>query len=378
MKATYLRILTIVCLTAAPSFAEEPKPKAKTPDLEGTWNLVSAERNGKELKLRKGRVFFTGHWVYAEGVPFPDDFDTIYWGCELTPGDKPNIAFMNLEGAQGRHLIPGICTLDGSTLRIVLSKLTSHPGRPVKEAFIDRPKEFATKPGSDHVLIVLKRAAAADDPLALLRKLGGSPSTTLGGTIYLTGDDGKRTTNDDLAIIKKYPLVSSLSMRGCQVTDAGLVHLKDMQQLTYLTLDNMPITNAGLTHLIGHPKLIELSVSGTKVTGEGVKKLTQLTELNVSDSAFTDADLAHLKDLTKLKRLDLSGTKITDAGLAHLKPLTKLDSLFLDKTAITDAGLSHLHCLTKLRYIRLKDTKVTEKGIEALQAAIPAIEDIRR
>lgn len=372
-----LMVLAMVCLffSSGPSFAQEAKAKATTPDLEGTWNFVSAERDGKTLKMRAGRVFFTGHWVYAERVPFPNDVDSDYWGCELSTGDK--LTFMNLDGAQGRNLVPGICKLDGTTLHIVLGKMTNHPGRPIKEAAIERPKEFAAKPGSDHVLIVLKRAAAADDPLALLRKLGGTPSTTL-GNIYLTGDDGKRTTNDDLAIIKKYPLVHSLTMRGCQVTDAGLVHLKDMPGLTYLTLDEMAISNDGLAHLVGHPKLVDLTVSCPKVSGEGIKRLTNLTSLNVPKSAFTDADLVHLKDLTKLERLELSETAITDAGLVHLKPLTNLDRLFLDKTKVTDAGLAHLHGLSKLRNVRFEGTKVTEKGVRTLRAAVTSLEDVRR
>jgi hypothetical protein len=376
MSANGLRMLGgFLLAAAAPLAADEPRPK--TPDLEGTWNLVSAERDGTDLKLRTGRVFFTGRWVYTEGVPLPNDAASNYWGCELVPGDRPGVTFVNLEGSQGRDLVPGICALDGATLRIVLSRRTGYPSRPVREADIDRPKEFATKAGRGHVLLVLERAAAADDPLALLRKLGGSPFTTL-GNIYLTGDDGSRATDADLAVIKKYPLVNSLTLRGCKITDAGLVHLKDMPRLEYLTLDDMSVTDAGLAHLEGHPKLADLTVSCPKVTGAGVRRLTKLRSLNVPRSAWTDADLVHVQGLKDLERLDLSDTAITDAGLVHVKPLTNLDRLFLDQTKVTDAGLAHLHGLTRLRNIRLEGTKVTDAGVRALRAAVPRIDQVAR
>jgi hypothetical protein len=53
MKAKLVRRLLnvwpcIACLGLAalsPIFAQEPKPPAKTPDIQGTWNLVSWEKN---------------------------------------------------------------------------------------------------------------------------------------------------------------------------------------------------------------------------------------------------------------------------------------------------------------------------------------------
>src|SRR5436305_1175102 len=263
MDVKFARLLRIVwpclaCLwlaSARLNFAEGPKPQAKTPDIQGTWNLVSSERNGKDQKLQKSvRIFLTEDWIYAEGMSLPDDKGVEYCRYELNPGDRPGVAILNLSLYQGRKMIPGICALDGTTLRIVLGRVTNTQALPLKDVPADRPKEFATRPGSDQVLLVLKRPAAADDPLALLRKLGGSPTPTL-GYVNLGHQQAKQTSNEDLAIIKKYPLISALTLRGCQITDAGLVHLKDMANLEYLTLADMPITNAGLVHLEGLPKL---------------------------------------------------------------------------------------------------------------------------
>src|SRR5262249_26875341 len=154
-------------LAASPTlFAQGPKPQAKMPDIQGTWNLVSWQRNGKDQKLRSVRIFITQPWIYSDGVPLPDDRGGQTWHYEVAPGDRPNAAIINLVGSQGRDLVPAICALDGATLRIVLGRVTKTRALPIEKVKVDRPKEFATRPGSDQLLLVLKRAAAADDPLS--------------------------------------------------------------------------------------------------------------------------------------------------------------------------------------------------------------------
>jgi hypothetical protein len=383
MTAQIVRRLLIVgpcvaCLWLAavpPIFAQEAQPPATTPDIQGTWNLVSWEKNGKNQQETKVPFFITASRIYADGVPLPDDKHFKTWPYELGPSDKPNVAILNLIRFQGRELVPGLCQLEGETLRIVLGQATKTHGLPLAKVEVDRPADFATRPGTDQLLFVLKRAAAADDPISLLRKRGNSETITGWGNIYL---DSEQTTNDDLAIIKKLPEIGSLTLRRCQITDAGLVHLKDMTGLQYLTLADMPITDAGLVHLEGLPRLTDLAVKCAKVSGAGVKRLTRLQSLRLEDSAFTDADLAHLEGLTRLECLSLRNTAITDAGLVHLKPLLNLDRLFLENTQVTDAGLEHLQGLTRLRNLRLGGTKVTDKGVRALRAALPDMEDIVR
>jgi len=383
MIEKFVRVLLIVWLCVAylglaacpPNFAQEPKRQAKTPDIQGTWDLVSWERNGKDQKRQRVRIFITHSQIYSDGVPLPNDKGFRSWPYELAPGDKPNVAIMNLIGLQGRVLVPALCALDGETMRIVLGRETLTRGLPRKEVKVDRPKEFVTKPGSGQLLLVLKRVAAADDPIALLRKLGGNANITLGTGVYL---DSEQAKDHDLAIIKKLPGIYALSLRRCRITDAGLVHLKDMADLEHLTLADMPVTDAGLVHLEGLLKLTDFEVKCAKVSGAGLKRLTSLTSLGLLDSTFTDADLAHLRGLAKLDRLDLSNTAITNAGLVHLKPLINLRTLFLRNTRVTDAGLGHLEGLTRLRDLDIRGTKVTAKGVRTLKVANPGIESIQR
>jgi hypothetical protein len=85
-----------------------------------------------------------------------------------------------------------------------------------------------------------------------------------------------RLTNDDLKALENAPLTRSLTLVGSQVTDDGLVHLKNLQQLEVLDLKkNKQLTDAGLVHLEGLKNLKLLILIGTRVTPAGVKKLQQ-------------------------------------------------------------------------------------------------------
>jgi Leucine-rich repeat (LRR) protein len=96
-----------------------------------------------------------------------------------------------------------------------------------------------------------------------------------------------------------------LNLRGQDVTDAHMVHLKDLTGLTRLHLENTKITDKGL---------------------EQIKGLTNLEYLNLYNDNITDAGLAHLEGMKKLKNLYLWQTKVTDAGAAKLqKALPKLN-----------------------------------------------------
>jgi hypothetical protein len=78
-----------------------------------------------------------------------------------------------------------------------------------------------------------------------------------------------------------------------RVSDADLVHLKDLDHIEILNLNNSPISDAGLAYIAG---------------------LSHLYALGLDDTGVTDAGLAHLKRLPKLRFLDMQRTVVTDAG----------------------------------------------------------------
>lgn len=146
------------------------------------------------------------------------------------------------------------------------------------------------------------------------------------------------------------PVVSLVVLSGSQVTDAGLVHLKGLNNLRWLILSDTQITDAGLEHLKGQ---------------------TKLKRLELYRSQVTDVGLEHMEGLTNIEILNFYRIQITDDGLQHLKGLTKLKLLGLLETKVTDTGLEHLKGLTNLEHLGLRGTNVTEAGAKDLQTALP-------
>ena len=144
--------------------------------------------------------------------------------------------------------------------------------------------------------------------------------------------------------------VVAVDLRGAQITDAALKHLKELKGLQTFLLYGTQITDAGLKEL---------------------KELKGLQVLVLNDAQITDAGLKDLKELKGLRHLDLSDTPITDAGLKDLKQLKGLQWLFLDGTKITDAGLKDLKELKGLKDLDLRGTKITDAGLEDLKQALP-------
>ena len=116
---------------------------------------------------------------------------------------------------------------------------------------------------------------------------------------------------------KEHPGQVWVLFQGSKVTDAGLVHLKDLRQVRMLVLDSANVTDAGLANLEGLTTLHSLSLNKTQVTDVGLvhlKGLVHLEDLQLASTPVTDAGLVHLKGLTKLRGLNLGGTKVTYVG----------------------------------------------------------------
>ena len=114
---------------------------------------------------------------------------------------------------------------------------------------------------------------------------------------------------------------AAFHLSGKELTDEGLVHLKDVENLVWLNLANTKISDEGLKHLAS---------------------IKSLKRLHLEKTQIGDAGLAHLKDLAELEYLNLYGTQVSDAGLEHLKSLAKLQKLYLWQSKATKEGAAAL------------------------------------
>ena len=146
------------------------------------------------------------------------------------------------------------------------------------------------------------------------------------------------------------------------VSDAGLAHLKQLENLQHLDLNGTQITDAGLAELKTLKNLQKLLIGyNEKMTGTG---------------------LAELKDLKNLQHLDLIHCGITDDGAKRLAKLQSLKTIDLRGTKITDAGLKELKSLLNLKELNLclvpgGPFDVTREGINELRAALPEAKILR-
>ncbi len=129
------QLLTVVLVVAAPAPPE--KEKKDEDKIQGTWVVVSAELKGAKLE-------FTGDTVLIYDPRMGHDEKA---KIKLDASKKPRTIDITPEKEAGREkTLLGIYELDGDELKLSFAKEEG-----------ERPTEFASKPGSNVSLIVLKR-----------------------------------------------------------------------------------------------------------------------------------------------------------------------------------------------------------------------------
>jgi len=208
-------------------------------------------------------------------------------------------------------------------------------------------------------------------------------------SLYLTGGSG--VTDAGLVHLRNLPRLERLGLSSTGVKGPGLIHIQGLTRLKNLDLINLPVADADLAHLAGLTSLEDLMITGPGVTDAGMTHLAGLTNLKTLQIVFgqiTASGLVNLRSMSHLLFLNLAGTKVNrldplslpieiqsidlrdtpidDAGLASVAAFLNLNSLILDQTSISDAGLAYLKGLSKLNQLGLRGTSVTDKGIEEL------------
>ena len=240
-------------------------------------------------------------------------------------------------------------------------------------------------------------------------------------------------TDAGLEPIGKLDTLRNLDLRGCPVSNTGLVHLKGLKKLKALRLSGKSgattvdvegfnhisslnglkvlaadflfgdmvaaisrldgVTNLEELYLAGtafddeaaillsrFSKLRQLRVSQTQISDQGLAHLAKLKSLTILDlsenSQISDTGLRHLAGMNQLQNLNLWRVNIMDSGIAHLAGLTNLASLNLDNTQLSDFGLQHLARMTKLEFLHLGSTFISDAGLSQLEP-LTALEELR-
>lgn len=252
------------------------------------------------------------------------------------------------------------------------------PKHPVERQGATRP--LAKGKSSASVVVDRGRPRTEEEKsIEAIRKLGGKLRRVRYYGRFVVDFGGAGITDADLVHLKELKGILVLDLSGTKITDAGLDLLHGsgtLKSVGVLILSGTDITSAGLSLLGGATQLKTLGIGRTKIGDDGLGNLAKMIgirSLNLSGTNISNAGLAHLQKLIEIRSLDLSDTKITDEGLGHLKWMTNLHSLDLCGTEVSDAGLAQLEGLTGLLHrsgkfnLFLDRTSVTFEGKHKLR-----------
>jgi uncharacterized protein (TIGR03067 family) len=142
MKWTVMTLAALALVALASAGASHTQPGK----LDGTWAVVSAERDGQPTEeLKTHRLTF-----HAREFVIRRDRETVYQGTFTTDrAKKPaQIDFLNTGGQAKGQTWRGIYLLEGDGLKIVDN---------APDVSKPRPTSFTTTPGSGYVMLVFKR-----------------------------------------------------------------------------------------------------------------------------------------------------------------------------------------------------------------------------
>ncbi len=191
----------------------------------------------------------------------------------------------------------------------------------------------------DPYLIVFR--SGTQNPEQYLREI---PTQSLSEVIF-----GKSNlTPKDLEVLNRFPSLSVLRVKDCQLAEGTLHGLRSLQNLPLLyelqvwkcqlsskeTIDYAKLPHLQYLHLTG-------SNAGDSIL-QGIADHPQLTWLYLDGTAITDNGLQDIRRLPRLRKLDLARTQVTVVGVRHLQQLPELRELVLDRCDLGDEALEPL------------------------------------
>ena len=152
-------------------------------------------------------------------------------------------------------------------------------------------------------------------------------------------------------------------------SDDDLKGIQKIRNLKGLSLKGKQITGAGLKHLTAIP-LEGIDLSSTPVKDEHVKILAEiktLKRIRLEDTGITDAAILSINTLPVLNYIDLKGTKVTDIAVGSLGQLKMLSVIDLRKLPnVRGESLEKLKGQKFILWLVLNGTKLSAEGCRQL------------
>lgn len=215
------------------------------------------------------------------------------------------------------------------------------------------------------------------DAIIQLKKIGGHVFEKKGRVVEINLNGNPRADDQLLKLVSQFRELTDLSLEGTNITDAGIMHLKDLKKLEWLNLYRTNVGDPSLATLSTIKSLKHLPIGETNVTDKGLEHLAgmaQLVYLGFRKNKISDAGVSKLKNLKVLQGLHLGETQITDASVQHLLNFPKLKKLWLHDTQIGDSSVNLLAQLKSLKFLAVSGTEITPAAIKTLQTKLPKCE----
>lgn len=247
-------------------------------------------------------------WKLPLQVPQPDRLPSL---SEMTDGVHAHLSLLG--PAFAKHLCMGIDVLDD-----VPTQKFGSTDEVSREQFATATREHLQWWGQRDIAFQLKNGRTNNDD-----EIGAIFGTRAAVVVnYYPGVD-----DTTLSLVAKRSNLYLLSVRGTNITDAGLVHLTTLKKLEQLDIGETAVTDKGLRHLEKMKSLRKVNLTDTKVTQNGIDQLRKalldaVIIANDEDTNHGSAPRAHqLDDDTVSLPPEVSGVVVDldDEPVAHAK-----------------------------------------------------------
>jgi Leucine-rich repeat (LRR) protein len=163
-------------------------------------------------------------------------------------------------------------------------------------------------------------------------------------------------STEGLSQLKK---LRRLELDGRHVfSETSIRPLTSLRYLSSLTIVGGTITDAGMVELRSIPHLMELDLGSTKIEKNGLRSIGKIDTLRIlkfpCNFDIDDSDLEILATVQQLIELEIYSDRITDNSWEKIAKLRNLRKLSINSAAMSGAGLGILGDLPNMEVLELR------------------------